>query len=285
MVNVRKVYYTMRMKIVIFGGRGYLGEHFLRLYPQAVAPSADIGDRAAIVEILEREKPDVVINAAGKTGRPNVDWCEDHKEETLHANVTGPIVLLEECSKRGIYWVHLSSGCIYTGDNGGEGFSEEDEPNFTGSFYSRTKTWAETILREFPVLILRLRMPFDDSTNDRSLIMKVRKFSKVNDVQNSVTYLPDFLKAAEKLIGQKKTGIYNVVNPGPVSPYQIVELYKEVLDPTHTAERVPLEGLAALSKAGRSNCVLSTKKLEEEGIIMRPVEEAIRTAMQAIKTA
>jgi dTDP-4-dehydrorhamnose reductase len=271
------------MKVVIFGARGYLGGQFLQLYKDAVAPSIDIADRAAVAQVLDTEKPDIVINTAGKTGRPNVDWCEDHKEETLHANVTGPVVLMEECLKRGIYMVHLSSGCIYSGDNDGKGFAESDEPNFAGSYYSRTKAWSEALLREFPVLILRLRMPFDDSWNERSLIVKVSKFAKVNDVENSVTYLPDLLKAASTLIERRKTGIYNIVNPGALSPYQIIELYKEVIDPAHKAERVPLEELGKLSKVGRSNCILSTNKLSDEGIEMLPVKDAVRSALEAMK--
>lgn len=271
------------MKVVLFGARGYLGAQFLHLYKDVVAPSVDIADRSAVAQVLDAEKPDVVINAAGKTGRPNVDWCEDHKEETLHANVTGPLVLLEECLKRGVYLVHLSSGCIYSGDNNGKGYSEEDQPNFAGSYYSRTKAWSEALLGEFPVLILRLRMPFDDSWNERSLIVKVSKFAKVNDVENSVTYLPDFLKAASILIDKRKTGIYNLVNPGVMSPYKIIELYKEIVDPSHSAERVPLQELSTLSKVGRSNCMLSTQKLESEGISLLSVEEAVRSALAAMK--
>lgn len=271
------------MKIVLLGSTGYLGEHFLKAYPDAVCPHIDIADRNAISVLLDVEKPDVVINAAGKTGRPNVDWCEGHKEETLHANVTGPLILLEECAKRGIYWVHLSSGCIYTGDNGGNGYSEEDLPNFEGSYYSRTKIWVETMLKEFPnVLILRLRMPFDDSTSDRNLLMKLKKFAKVNDIPNSITYLPDFLKAASTLIERRKTGIYNVVNPGAISPYEIIEIYKKTIDPDHAAERLSEKDLPAVSKVARSNCILSIKKLEDEGVTMKPVEEAVEEAWEAV---
>src|SRR3989338_11654987 len=125
------------MKILLFVAKGYLGHLFLEHYPDAVPSSVDIADSTAVSEELDRVKPDIVINAAGKTGRPNVEWCEDHKEETLHANVTGALVLLEECLKRNIYLVHMSSGCIYEGDKGGAGFTEEDPPNFSGSFYSR----------------------------------------------------------------------------------------------------------------------------------------------------
>jgi 3,5-epimerase/4-reductase len=274
------------MKVVLFGSSGYLGEHFKRLYPEAVCPRMDIADRNSVSALLDAENPDVVINAAGKTGRPNVDWCEDHKEETLHANVTGPLILQEECAKHGVYLVHLSSGCIYTGDKSGEGFSEDDEPNFSGSFYSRTKAWSEQILKELPdVLILRLRMPFDDSLNDRSLLMKLRKFTRVNDLPNSVTYLPDFMKAAAVLIERRRIGIYNLVNEGGISPYEIIELYKEIIDPMHTAERLSEADLPSISKAGRSNCILSTKKIEDEGVRMMPVRDAVRAAWTAVQKA
>ncbi len=247
--------------------------------PSIIPSNVDIADPAAVAAVLDQEKPDIVINAAGKTGRPNIDWCEDHKEETMRTNVAGPLVLLEECGKRGIYWVHISSGCIYEGDNGGVGFTEEDAPNFSGSFYSRTKAWSEQMLKEFPILILRLRMPFDASTNERSLLMKLKKYKIVLDQENSITYLPDFLEAARVLMEKRKTGIYNVVNPGAISPFRIMELYREIVDPTHTFERLPLQKLSTVTKAGRSNCVLSTAKLEQEGIHMRPVEEAIREAL------
>ncbi len=272
------------MKVVLFGSKGYLGTQFLSLYPDAVCPSVDIADAPAVSALLDAEKPDLVINAAGKTGRPNVDWCEDHKEETIHANVTGPLVLLEACRARGIYWVHLSSGCIYTGDNGGSGYTEDDTPNFTGSFYSRSKIWSEQILKEFPdVLILRLRMPFDDSTNDRSLLMKIRKFAKVNEVQNSLTYLPDFLKAASVLIERRKSGIYNIVNPGMMSPYDIIDSYKKIVDPSHVVERLHAADLASVSKAARSNCMLNIAKIEAEGIQLLPINEAIEKAWTAMK--
>lgn len=32
---------------------------------------------------IDRVKPSLVLNAAGITGRPNVDWCEDHRQETI----------------------------------------------------------------------------------------------------------------------------------------------------------------------------------------------------------
>src|SRR5262249_23640971 len=150
-------------------------------------------DPAAVERALAEAGPDVVINCAGRTGRPNVDWCERHRAETLRSNVTGPLVLLGACLRPGAYLAQLGSGCLYSGDNGGTGFAEGDPPNFAGSYYSRTKAWAEQALREFPVLILRPRMPFDGSGSPRCLLTKLAGYRRVLDAPNSLTHLPDLL--------------------------------------------------------------------------------------------
>jgi hypothetical protein len=62
-----------------------------------------------------------------------------------------------------------------------------------------------------------------------------------------------------------------------------MELYKEVVDPGHSFEKLTLEELGDVVKAGRSNCLLSTKKLESEGIRLQGVEEALREALEGIR--
>lgn len=271
--------------VVILGHRGYIGTHLKAVYPQAHTPSIDIADPKQVGAMLDELKPDIVFNAAGKTGRPNVDWCEDHKHETIASNVTGPLVLLEQCSKRGVYWVHVGSGCIYEGEKGGSGYTEEDLPNFFGSFYARTKLWSDQMLKEFPVLQLRLRMPFDGSGHERCLITKVSKYTKVLDVRNSITYIPDFIAATTQLVARRATGIYNMVNPGALSPYDLMVRYRREVNPSHAFERISLGELASVTKAARSNCILSTAKLEREGIRFLPLEQAVDEAMRRLAAA
>jgi dTDP-4-dehydrorhamnose reductase len=268
--------------VLIFGSRGYLGQAFRRLYPQAVAPEADVADPTAVRRILGEQRPEVVINCAGRCGSPNVDWCEDHKQETLRSNVLGPLVLLEETTRAGAYFVHLSSGCVYTGDNGGSGFAEDDPPNFAGSFYSRTKAWSEQTLRELPVLQLRLRMPFDGSTSERNLLMKLRRYSRVLTEMNSLTHLPDFLSAAERLIQKRALGVYNVVNPGAISPCELMQMYREIVDPAHAFEPLATDRLGEVVRAGRSSCLLNTARLEAEGIRLPPVRQAAESALRTL---
>lgn len=274
------------MKVLIFGARGYLGQYFLGLYPDALTPSVDIADPHAVGRVLDEHKPDVVINCAGKTGRPNVDWCEEHKIETIHSNVLGPLVLLEECDKRNIYLVHIGTGCVYSGDSS-RPFTEDDAPNFSGSFYSRSKGYIDQMLNDFTdtVLNIRLRMPFDGTKGERNLIMKISKYDRLLDTENSMTYIPDLLSAVDQLIQKKATGPYNIVNPGVMSPYKIMTLYKEIIDPSHEFTLLSMDDLGEVATTGRSNCILSIGKLEKEGITMRPVEEAVRESLQVLKSS
>lgn len=268
------------MTILIFG-RGWLGSKINAYFDGSVLSPVDITDYLAVRAELERVKPDAVINAAGKTGRPNIDWCEEHKLETLSSNVTGPQVLLRATHEFGVHFTHLSSGCIYEGDGGGAGWREVDPPNFFGSFYSRTKIMAETALREFPVLIARIRMPFDDKPSERNLINKLLKYDQVISVPNSITVIPDLLKALSQLICDRRTGIYNIVNPGALTHPEILEMYRKTVDSTHTYQIIPLEALAQLTKTGRSNCVLNTDKLAEEGVSMRESHQAVQECLNS----
>ena len=273
----------MSPRVLILGSHGFMGRHFRALYPEAIAPRLDIADRAAVRAALMEHRPLIVINCAGKTGRPNVDWCETHPLETLHANVTGALVVLEEVHRRGAYLVHLSSGCIYEGDNGGKGYAEDDPPNFAGSFYARTKAWADQAMREFPVLTLRLRMPFDGSRSERNLIVKLARYPRVLTEQNSLTCIPDFLHAASRLIAARATGVWNVVNEGTISPFEIVTRYRERVDSNHTFEALPLSRLGEVARAGRSNCVLDTSRLKAAGLALPPVGEAIERALGELR--
>lgn len=267
------------MKILIFGG-GYVAQHFLNYFGgKAQLSPIRIQDYSAVLEELKLEKPDVVLNCAGKTGKPNVDWCESHKEETLFGNVTVPLILARACAELGLYMVHVGSGCVYTGDKDGQGFTEDDAPNFTGSFYSKTKAWSESMFKEFPILQLRLRMPLDGVPGPRNFMTKITHYSKVISVPNSISVMKDFVCVAEALIERRATGIYNMTNPGAVTHVQLLDWYKELVDPNFHYEVFSLEELAKVTQAGRSNCVLSSTKLAEEGLAMRPVEEAVREAL------
>jgi len=254
------------MKILLYGASGWIGSQLLYMLPNVVVANSRLDNYISIVSELECVKPTHVVLAAGLTGRPNVDWCEDHKIEVLDTNVVGTSVLASSCHRMGIHLTYLGTGCIYEYDQhhpiGGPGFTEEDEPNFDKSYYSKTKILVEKVIREYPnVLVLRIRMPLSDDLHPRNFITKITKYDKVVDVPNSMTILSDLLPLIPLMVEENVTGVFNFVNPGTISHNQILELYKEYIDPDFTYTNFSLEEQAKILKAGRSNNCLDVSKL------------------------
>ncbi|CAH9096114.1 unnamed protein product, partial [Cuscuta europaea] len=171
-------------KFLIYGRTGWIGGLLGKLCEKdGIAYEYGRGrleDRSQLLGDLRSIKPTHVFNAAGVTGRPNIDWCESHKTETIRANVTGVLTLADVCREHGLLLVNFATGCIFEYDaahpqGSGMGFKEEDKPNFTGSFYSKTKAMVEELLTEYDnVCILRIRMPISsDLKNPRNFIGKI----------------------------------------------------------------------------------------------------------------
>jgi 3,5-epimerase/4-reductase len=243
---------------------------------------------------LEKVKPTHVLNAAGSTGRPNVDWCEDHREETIRNNVIGTLNLTDCCFERGIHITVFATGCIYTYNEehpiGGPGFLETDKANFAGSFYSETKAHVEEVMKAYSnVLIRRLRMPVSDDLHSRNFVTKIAKYERVVDIPNSNTILHDLLPASVLLAEHKETGIYNFTNPGAISHNEVLALFKEYVRPDFTWKNFTLEEQAKVIKAGRSNCKLDTtkliNKLKEYKFEVPEVHEAYKQCFQRMAAA
>jgi len=272
-----------KMKGIVFG-KGFLGMRIADyLGYKVVGREVDVLNSDSLSNFLDKEKPDVVINAIGKTGRPNIDWCESHQPETFEANVKVAENLGKNCSKKGIYFVHLGSGCLYRGNNNGKGYSEEDEPNLHGQYYAITKIDAEKRLKKFPCLQLRIRMPIDDRPHERNLIDKLAKYDKVLNTQNSMTTVPHMLGALETLIEGRKIGIYNMVSPGTISAAEIMQMYKDIIDPSHKFEAISVDELDKITIARRSNCMLNTDKLRAEGIELPEIHKAVEECLLSYK--
>lgn len=270
------------MKTLVFGA-GFVGTRLARDLAGATLSRADITDRAAVSAELARHAPDVVVNAAGKTGKPNVDWCETHQHETYRANVNGALTLADACGERGVYLLHLGSGCIFYGDSPSPGGWREDDFANPSAFYSRTKYAADLVLSRLPnVGVARLRMPIDDAPSPRNLITKLASYPSVVDVENSVTVVADLVAAVAGLCERRASGVFHVTNPGTMRHRDLLALYTELVDPRHRCELITAEALVArgLAAKARSNCVLSSARLAGAGVTMRPIEVALRDAME-----
>ena len=278
--------------IILFGATGYIGSEFkkqlaeLKL-PVFIWPNAKkttFKDLELWYEEAGYPLIGAVINAAGYTGKPNVDSCEIHKADTIHGNIVWLQILTDWCILNDIPLGHVSSGCIYEGRRSdGKPFTEEDEPNFSfdynnSSFYSGTKVIAENIVKKHDKhYIWRLRIPFEEYDNSRNYISKILKYEKLLDAENTVSNKQEFVSACIQTI-QKEVpyGTYNVANGGYITTKSVVEKLKSTIakDKTFTFVEED-EFYKNIVKTPRSNCVMSNEKLLSTGIKMRTADEAL----------
>ena len=278
--------------IYLLGGSGYVGSAYQALlqrkgltFRNLRRADFDYSDAAALTELLRREKPEFLINAAGYTGKPNVDACELHKTECLFGNGVLPGLIAQACTAAGVPWGHVSSGCIYTGARpDGTEFTETDTPNFTFrtnncSYYSGTKALGEEVLADRPdVYVWRLRIPFNEVDNPRNYLTKMQRYATLLDAANSISQLEEFV-AATFACWEKRVpfGIYNVTNPGQVTTREVVDLIRKsgVSNKDFKFFANEAEFMRIAAKTPRSNCVMTSAKLAATGIKMTEVHEAI----------
>ncbi len=288
--------------IYLLGGSGYVGHAYQALlkrkgisFRNLKRAEVDYTNGAILREALLKDRPEFLINAAGYTGKPNVDACELHKAECLLGNAVLPGVVAQACQEAGVSWGHVSSGCIYSGDGPRpNGFNELDPPNFTFrsnhcSFYSGTKGLGEEVLSGKPdAFIWRLRIPFDGVENPRNYLTKLMRYPRLLEATNSISELDEFVEATLACWTKRVPfGTYNVTNPGRVTTREVVEIIRKsgVVNKEFQFFSSESEFMASAAKTPRSNCVLDSSKLASAGISLTPVREAIERALRTWKKA
>lgn len=283
------------MKIMSIGG-GFVSEHLsYDKVTERITTDAD-----SIDKILKVHKPDVLVNCIGRTGRPNIDWCESHKEETSYTNTVIPIRLAEACMRFGTHLIQIGSGCIYFGQSPhatqrrdladiigrdyftwveDRGWLETDFAN-PKSYYSKSKFACDLALGDLGhVTTLRIRMPISTLNNQRNLINKLKSYKQVIDIPNSMTFMDDLVRCIDWAAANRKTGIYHVVNPEPITAAQVMREYQKYV-PSHQFEIISERQLDDLTAAKRSNCILNGDKLKKEGFQMTPSLQGLENCMR-----
>ena len=283
---------------VVLGGRGYVGTAFQRHLNQLGIPfqvvsraNVNYAERDSLMAFLRDSKPAFLINAAGFTGRPNVDACELRKAECLDGNAVLPGVIRDVCEHLQIPWGHVSSGCIYTGARAdGSGFTEQDPPNFSFrqnncSFYSGCKALGEEVLSGAEqCYVWRLRIPFNAVDSPRNYISKMMRYDCLLDATNSLSQLDQFVASCVACWTTRVDyGIYNMTNPGSVNTRQVVEMISrhKLCNKEFSFFDTEDEFMQTAAKTPRSNCVLDSSKAIAAGLPMTPVEEALEAAMKS----
>ena len=282
--------------IVVLGASGYVGQSiYQRLLAEGLTCSSisrrdvDIYNVERLTAALAERKCQFLINAAGYTGRPNVDACEIHRTECLLANAVLPGRIRQACERRKIPWSHVSSGCIFSGAHAdGSGFREDDAPNFSFrsnncSFYSGTKALGEELLSDAEnCYIWRLRIPFNEVDGPRNYLSKLLRYTRLLEARNSLSHLDDFAAACvQSWTDRIPFGIYNITNTGSVTTREVCEMLRATIVPGRSFEFFANEAefMTTAAKTPRSNCVLDNSKALRAGLRLPHVRDAIERSL------
>lgn len=280
------------MRVYIIGYNGWIGNKMQELFSLNNIYYINSNFRAENKEIYEDILKNNITHVFCCSGRTHglldgtyyntIDYLETTK--TTHQNVNDnlfvPVSLSTFCDKNNLHFTYIGTGCIFNYDKNHtidnyNGFTEEDEPNFFGSQYSIVKGFTDKLLKNTNALTLRIRMPLSSDLNDRNFISKIIKYEKICSIKNSMTVLDELLPICIEMMKNKEQGIYNFTNPGSISHNEILELYKDIIDPTFTWSNFDITEQDKILKSKRSNNYLDTTKLEKKYNIKNIKESTI----------
>lgn len=281
----------MDMRITLLGANGYIGSAFKweiisRRISLECPPRSEYTSFRRLTRFLRTYPCDLVINAAAFVTKPSVDLCEDHKAETLATNLVLPVKIANACEFTGTPLIHVSTGCLYNGDNGGRGYNESDPPQLTFDngcgVYVGSKQLAEDLIEDGMVYKCRIRIPFDEFDHERNYLSKIQRYAKVYSNTNSISHRGDFVSACLDLAQTEAPyGTYNVVNEGAISAREIVELMRKTICTFRDFQFWEEEDfMMNAARTMKSNCVLDISKLLATGVRMRHVQEAVQHSLE-----
>jgi|TARA_B110000093_G_scaffold183364_1_gene233962 dTDP-glucose 4,6-dehydratase len=292
------------MKVLVYGSKGWIGGQFIQVLDESNINYVCGSSRTDNYETLHSEIKDVnpthIVSFIGRThGKiddkiyTTIDYLEQEGKlfENVRDNLYSPFLLADICKSSNIHYTYLGTGCIFKYDEdhpyGVEenGFTEDSKPNFFGSSYSIVKGFTDQMMNLYKdnVLNLRIRMPIVGQENSRNFITKIVNYDKVCSVPNSMTVLPELLPMVLDMMTNKVYGTVNLTNPGLVSHNEILQMYKDIVDPAFTWKNFTQEEQRKILAADRSNNFLETTCIQQMYPHVRHIKDAVKECLVEYK--
>jgi dTDP-4-dehydrorhamnose reductase len=221
------------MKIVVLGASGLVGSHVMsaglasghdvvgttRAADSPILRRLELGDWGATLELLEAERPDAVIYAAGWTW---VDGCEADPSRSRRENFEQPLAVARWCAQRGVRILYYSSSYVFDGVAGG--YTEED-PVSPVNVYGRHKADAEKAILDAAggaALIARLICVWGREAARKNFAYQILRAAETaatitlpSDQCGNPSWAGDIAAWSVRLCAASSAGIWHLAGPYP----------------------------------------------------------------------
>ncbi|MDO5131390.1 MAG: dTDP-4-dehydrorhamnose reductase [Eubacteriales bacterium] len=249
----------------------------------------DITDREAVLEALERERPDAVVHCAAWTA---VDAAEEEENRgrVFAINAGGTRNIADACRRTGAKMLYLSTDYVFDG-RGGEPWKPDCRDYRPLNVYGQSKLDGERAVTDALDRFFIVRIAWVFGVNGNNFIKTMLKIGKTHDTVRVVsdqigtpTYTADLARLLVDMIRTEKYGFYHATNEGGFISWHdfACEIFRQAGYPTKVIPVTTQE--YGLSKAARPfNSRLDKSKLAAGGFTPLPDwKDALRRYLQAI---
>lgn len=275
----------MTVKILVTGKNGQVGHELMR----SLAPlgkvigvdlkECDLSQSAAINALLDKVKPDVIVNPAAYTA---VDKAESEPTVAHAVNAQAPKVLALYASKRNIPMVHFSTDYVFDGKK--EGVYVEDDPVNPKSVYGKTKYLGEEAVRKNTAKYVILRTSWVFGAHGVNFLKTMLKLAQERDklsifadqvgAPTSARMLADVTAEIVRQLldhgAYKKYGTYHLVAGGETSWHGYAQFVIEQANSLGLTTKIAAKDVKAIGTkdypmpaARPANSRLDTSKVKE----------------------
>lgn len=258
----------------------------------------DITDHSKVSEILNKIKPDVLINTSAYQV---VQKCEENPYEAMAINFIGVQNLATICKKMGIVFVTYSSDYVFDGDKGSS-YIESDQPNPL-QIYGLSKLAGECATlgiypqKSFVIRTSGLYGGIKGSPEKGNFVLNIVKEAQEKEALEvsseqivSPTYAGDLAKATlQLLVNQASPGIYHLVNEGECSWYEFTKEIFRLAEIKTNLSPIDRGGVSAKNGATTGKVrrpkysVLKNIKAKDAGITLPSWQKGLASYLEFLK--
>ena len=217
------------MKILIIGSNGQVGQALVKkLSSHNLIPinrgDCDLTNTNKIKHIIDRHKPDLIINSAAYT---KVDQSEGERDIAFQINCDAPKVMALKACEYDIPFIHFSTDYVFDGMKK-EPYNENDQTNPLG-VYGQSKLAGDKSIQDLGGQFYIFRTSWVYSNVGPNFYLTIKRLIDENSqlkivsdqkgVPTSSMFIATQIQKIIILLSHDNTGIYNLVPDGNCSWY------------------------------------------------------------------